>query len=82
MYYAELITDKIEDRGVFFSVSEFLPYRLAGWTGTEELNALADARLKELAETPDAVVAYMAPMIRTGEDYRTEQMRRRNVEAE
>jgi hypothetical protein len=75
MYYGE--NTETREKGIFTSLSEFLPYRAAGWEcANEEINTLADARITELKETPDAVIAYMAPMIRTGEDYRYEQVRR------
>ena len=44
MFYAELIQDcQIAERGIFLSIEEFLPYRRKGWSGTEEIDALADA---------------------------------------
>ncbi len=76
MIYAELVTDKIEDRGVFVSLSEFLPYRVKGWTSTAEINEAADNRLAELASKSDAVIKYLSPMQKFGEDYRFEQIRR------
>jgi hypothetical protein len=76
MIYAELVTDKIEDRGVFVSLSEFLPYRVKGWTSTLEINEAADSRLAELASKSDSVIKYLAPMHKFGEDYRFEQIRR------
>jgi len=76
MIYAELVTDRIEDRGVFHSLSEFLPYRAKGWTSTEANNALADERLEKLRNTSETVLRYCAPMLRFGEDYRFELHRR------
>lgn len=74
--YAELVTDIIADRGWFLSLSEYLPYRAAGWGSTPDVDTLADARLAELAAASDLQIAYFAPMIRFGEDYRFEQIRR------
>jgi hypothetical protein len=76
MIYAERVTDKIEDRGVFYTLSEFLPYRVKGWTSTPEINEAADNRLAELASKSDSVIKYLAPMQKFGEDYRFEQIRR------
>ena len=45
MIYAELINERIEDRGVFFTLEEFLPFRAKGWMSTPEINAAADFRL-------------------------------------
>ena len=78
MIYAELVTDKIKDRGVFTSLSEFLPYRVKGCTSTPEINKAADDRLVELASKSDSVIKYLAPMNKFGEDYRFEQIRRIN----
>lgn len=79
MIYAELVTDRIEDRGVFYSLSEFLPYRDKGWTSTDAYNALADERLAELRGKSDTVLRYCAPMLKFGEDYRFELDRRKNL---
>lgn len=55
MFYAERIGDTskgepyIAERGVFYSIEEFAPYREAGWEGTQETNAAADAYLAERA---------------------------------
>lgn len=76
MIYAELVTDRIEDRGVFFTLSEYLPYRLQGWSSEPDIDERADKRLAELAAMSDEQIAYCAPMIRFGEDYRFEQVRR------
>jgi len=79
MIYAEkIVVDEIQ-KGVFMSLSEFLPYRAEGWIATDQYNALADKRLEELAHTSEAVLKYMAPMIRLGEDYRFEIHRRLNA---
>ena len=46
MFYAEKIEDcKIAERGVFLSMDEFLPYRRAGWSGTEATDKAADAMI-------------------------------------
>ena len=56
MFYAERIEDcKIAERGVFLSLAEFLPYRRAGWSGTEATDKAADAMLAaENAESDTA----------------------------
>ena len=53
MFYAERIDEKtsaIAERGIFFDIAEFAPYRALGWSGTREINALADAYLLALGE--------------------------------
>lgn len=51
MFYAERLGDKskgepyIAERGVFYSIAEFAPYREKGWEGTTETNAATDAFL-------------------------------------
>lgn len=67
----------IVEKGIFMSMSEFLPYRLDGWSSTKDINKEADERLRLLAETPDSVVNYLAPMHKLGRDYRMEKDRRR-----
>ena len=43
MFYAELISNgAILEKGIFLSISEFIPYRRKGWEGTEETNRIAD----------------------------------------
>jgi hypothetical protein len=46
MFYAERfgVGDEpyIAERGVFTSLEEFAPYRLAGWTGAPETNRAVD----------------------------------------
>jgi hypothetical protein len=49
MFYAEKIDDT-KERGIFFSIAEFAPYRALGWSGMPEHNALADAYLLALGE--------------------------------
>ncbi len=66
----------IAERGVFFTLSEYLPYRVKGWESTKEVDAEADSRLAELASKSDAVIKYLSPMQKFGEDYRFEQIRR------
>lgn len=52
MFYAERLGDQakgepyIAERGVFYSIAEFAPYRALGWEGTTDTNALADSYLK------------------------------------
>jgi hypothetical protein len=41
--YAENIDTN--EKGIFLSVSEFLPYRVKGWSATDEWNAEADKRI-------------------------------------
>jgi hypothetical protein len=54
MFYAERYGDQskgepyIAERGVFYSIAEFVPYRALGWSGTAETDLLADAYLFEL----------------------------------
>lgn len=51
MFYGERIGDPdkgepyIAERGVFYSIEEFAPYRAKGWEGTKETNAAADSYL-------------------------------------
>jgi len=46
MNYAERLGNKdeeyIAERGVFYSVEEFVPFRKLGWSGVPEFNAKAD----------------------------------------
>jgi len=53
MYYGELITEAgIQQRGIFLSLEEFVPYRAAGWTSLR-LDEAADARLAQIAENSE-----------------------------
>ncbi len=50
MHYAERLGDGenepyIAERGIFYSVEEFVPFRKKGWSGTDEFNAEADAAI-------------------------------------
>jgi hypothetical protein len=51
LIYAERLGDPdkgepyIAERGVFYSIAEFAPYRAIGWSGTGETNSQADAYL-------------------------------------
>ena len=36
----------IAERGVFFSIEEFVPYRQLGWSGTTKTNFLADEMIR------------------------------------
>ena len=52
MFYAERIGDGktepyIAERGVFLTISEFVPYRRKGWSGTAQTDALADQAIKD-----------------------------------
>jgi hypothetical protein len=53
MFYAERIGDPekgepyIAERGVFYSLEEFAPYREDGWEGTMATNAAADAYIAQ-----------------------------------
>ena len=59
MFYAERMGDQskgepyIAERGVFLSIEEFAPYRKAGWSGTREIDAAADAVLARPECTKD-----------------------------
>ncbi len=59
MFYAEKIDDvdagesRIDQRGIFISLDEFVPYRLKGWSGAAEINAAADAII-EAQDAEDA----------------------------
>ncbi len=50
--YAERMGDDnepyIAERGMFFTMSEFLPYREKGWESTKEINEEADRKMEEL----------------------------------
>ena len=53
MIYGELLRSGerssepyVVDRGIFFSIEEFAPYRKRGWSSTGENNAAADAALE------------------------------------
>ena len=56
MFYAERMGEEgepyIAERGIFLSIAEFAPYRKAGWSGTRETNAAADAYLAAHPEMP------------------------------
>ena len=62
MIYGERLGDRdkgeeyIAERGVFFSVEEFVPYRRLGWEGTTKTNTLADEiiRLDDLHSVGEA----------------------------
>ena len=79
MIYAERFGKEgepyIAERGVFMSVEEYVPYRKKGWESTPDIDAKADEIIK-IRNTPDAVLRYLAPMIRTGEVAREELDRR------
>ena len=50
LHYAEYVnpeTRRIEDKGIFFSVDEFVPYRLRGWSGLPDFDAAADAKIEK-----------------------------------
>lgn len=54
MFYAERLGDQskgepyIAERGVFFSLAEFAPYRALGWSGTKQTDEDADAYIAAL----------------------------------
>jgi hypothetical protein len=51
MFYAERISDDgTREKGIFFWMEEFLPYRAEGWSSTEENNRVADAMLAAARE--------------------------------
>ena len=80
LYGGEIGNSHIVDRGVFLSLSEYLPYRAKGWESTKEIDEAADNRLADLASKSDSVIKYLAPMQKFGEDYRFEQIRRLSKE--
>ncbi len=65
----------IAERGVFLSMDEYIPCREKGWESLPETDAKADEIIK-LRNTPERVLRYLAPMIRTGEAARDELHRR------
>jgi hypothetical protein len=59
MFYAERIEDcKIAERGVFLSMEEFLPYRRAGWSGTEATDKAANAMIAAEDAEADTAALY------------------------
>jgi len=51
MIYAELARGLEQpEKGIFYSIAEFAPYRALGWSGTEEVNHAADAYLFALGK--------------------------------
>jgi len=81
MFYAERIEDcKIIERGVFVSVEEFIPYREKGWSGTKEIDKVADEIIK-FKDTPDYILEYFSSMS-CGEKERKELCRRKVIENE
>lgn len=52
MFYAERMgrgdEPYIAERGIFFSIAEFAPYRKLGWSGTEETDKLTDEYIVEV----------------------------------
>ena len=74
MIYAE--SNNASEKGLFYSIGEFLPYRSKGWIAAPQYNEKADAKLVQLQTMSDASLKYLAPMIRTGEDARFELHRR------
>ena len=54
MFYAERLGGEgepyIAERGIFLTIKEFAPYRKAGWSGTRETDAAADAYLAQHPE--------------------------------
>lgn len=55
MIYAEKWNQETmtAERGIFFSIAEFVPYRKLGWSGTDQIDALADAEIQR--ETKDNI---------------------------
>lgn len=82
MFYAERFGQDnepyIAERGVFLSIDEYVPYREIGWESLPEIDAKTDEIIK-LRNTPERVLKYLAPMIRTGEAAREELHRRQNL---
>jgi hypothetical protein len=55
MFYAEKIeNNRIAEKGIFLSLAEFIPYRLAGWSGTKDTDRAADAAIMAQGDTADA----------------------------
>lgn len=53
MIYAERIDPKtfdIVDRGIFWTIEEFVDYRKEGWSASEFYNELADGMIEEEKE--------------------------------
>ena len=51
MIYGERVGEvKIEEKGIFYSVAEFAPYRALGWHSTAAVNHAADAYLFALGK--------------------------------
>lgn len=47
LFYGERIGPKgIEERGIFYNLAEFLPYRREGWEATREITMLADDAIR------------------------------------
>ena len=70
----------IAEKAIFLSLDEYIPYREKGWEATVEVDKKADEIIK-LRNTPESVLKYLAPMIRTGEAARDE-LHRRQAEDE
>lgn len=51
IFYAERIGDdgQIAEKGFFYSIEEFAPYRAQGWEGTADTNRAADEHLARCA---------------------------------
>lgn len=76
MIYAEKYHENAPtEKGVFFSIDEYIPYREKGWEALPEIDAEADELIK-IRSTPLRVLKYLAPMVRTGERARDELHRR------
>ena len=66
MFYAERLGDMdageeyIEERGVFMSLDEFVPYRRKGWSGTPATDAAADALIADI-DTAAALLGAVEP---------------------
>lgn len=60
LHYAERYGDQdagepyIAERGVFYSVEEFVPYRRKGWSGLPEFDEAADAIIAKEDAANDA----------------------------
>ena len=54
MIYAEHeLNDGSLEKGIFLSLTEFLPYRECGWSSTSDINEIADAMLEGITVDED-----------------------------
>jgi hypothetical protein len=77
MIYAEKVTANQIEKGVFFTLAEFVPYRAEGWVATSQYNEAADREIERLRGMSDTSLKYLASMIGMATE-RWEYHRRRN----